>query len=149
MKIAVGCDHGGVVLKETILQILNERDIEYIDCGANVGESVDYPLYAKKVALLIQSGACDRGIVMCGTGIGISIVANKFKGIRATLCNDEFTAQMARQHNNSNCLALGGRVLTLDKAKQIVEVWLDTSFEGGRHEMRVGLISQIENENFK
>ncbi|MEG1609537.1 MAG: RpiB/LacA/LacB family sugar-phosphate isomerase, partial [Clostridia bacterium] len=92
---------------------------------------------------------CDRGIVMCGTGIGISIVANKFKGIRATLCHNEFTAQMCRQHNDSNCLALGGRIVTPAEAKKIVEIWLDTQFEGGRHAGRVGLISAIEDENFK
>lgn len=149
MKIAVGCDHGGIVLKDTILQTLKDRGIDIVDCGCFEGESVDYPLYAKAVALKIANGECDRGIVMCGTGIGISIVANKFKGIRATLCGDEFTAQMSREHNNSNCLALGGRVLTQDKAKKILEIWLDTPFGGDRHQKRVDLIEQIENENFR
>lgn len=149
MKIAIGCDHGGIVLKDTILQILNKRNIEFVDCGCFEGERVDYPTYAAKVARLVQSGQCERGIVMCGTGIGISVAANKFRGIRATLCHNAFTAEMSRRHNNSNCLALGGRDITTAEAEEITQIWLDTPFEGDRHSERLALINDMEVESFK
>lgn len=149
MKIAIGCDHGGIVLKSAIIELLNERKIEVKDCGCAEGESVDYPDYALKTAEAVASGACEKGIVLCGTGIGISIAANKVKGIRAAVCHDEFTAQMCAQHNNANILALGGRVLTPSQAVELVKIWLDTPFEGGRHCGRLDKISAIEEKYFK
>lgn len=148
MKIAIGCDHGGFVLKPAIVDTLKKREIEVIDCGCQ-GESVDYPDYALKVAELVSSGQADKGIVLCGTGIGISIAANKVKGIRAAVCHDEFTAQMCAEHNNANIIALGGRVLGVEKAVKMVEIWLDTEFGGGRHAGRVDKITAIENKYFK
>ena len=148
MKIAIGCDHGGYVLKPAIKELLASRNIEIVDCGCD-GESVDYPDYALKVAELVSQGKVDKGIVLCGTGIGISIAANKVKGIRAAVCHDEFTAQMCSEHNNANIIALGGRVLSVEKAVKMVAIWLDTPFAGGRHDVRVNKIMDIENKYFK
>jgi ribose 5-phosphate isomerase B len=137
MKIAIGCDHGGFVLKQPIIDLLKQMNHEIVDCGTQSADSVDYPEFAKKVAILVQKKQVDYGIVMCGTGIGVSIVANKFKGIRAALCHNLLTAEMARAHNDANVLALGGRVISPTLAQQIVEKFLTTAFEGGRHLRRV------------
>ena len=145
MKIAIGCDHGGYVLKDAVIACLKKRGIEVIDCGTTSTDSVDYPVFGEKVARLVAKGECEKGVVMCGTGIGISIAANKVKGIRCALCHDEYTAKMTAMHNNSNVLAMGGRVVTPEKAVQILENWLDTQFEGGRHIKRVDMLTEIEN----
>lgn len=142
--IALGCDHGGYELKQEIKQYLDEQKLEYIDYGCDSTASTDYPIYAKKVARAIQSGECDRGILICGTGIGISITANKFKGIRAALCTDCFCAEATRQHNDANVLALGGRVVGVGLALKIVDTFLNTPFSGDQR--HVNRISQIETE---
>ncbi len=146
MKIALGSDHGGYELKEILKKYLDEKGIEYTDYGTNSTESVDYPEFGQKVAEAVKSKECDRGIVCCGTGIGISISANKVPGIRCALCNDCYSARMSREHNNANVLALGARVLGRDLAIEIVDVWLKTEFQAGRHERRVNKISEIENK---
>ena len=117
-----------------------------MDMGTYSTESVDYPVYGKKVADAVAKGECDLGVVMCGTGIGISIAANKVKGIRAAVVTDEFMAEMTRRHNNANIIALGGRVITPEKAKSLVKAWYTAEFEGGRHQKRIDMITQIENE---
>lgn len=149
MKIAIGCDHGGIVLKPAVKQVLEDNEIEIIDMGCFDAKSVDYPDLALKVAEAILQGDADKGIILCGTGIGISIAANKVKGIRAAVCHDLFTAQMCAQHNDANILAMGGRVIGKELAAEMVQVWLDTPFEGGRHTGRVAKISEIENKYFK
>ncbi len=149
MKIAIGCDHGGIVLKAAIVDLLQQRGVAVTDMGCAQGESVDYPEYGLKVARAVAQGACDKGIVLCGTGIGISIAANKVKGIRAAVCHDVFTATMCAQHNDANVLAMGGRVLDEKTALRMVEAWLDTPFEGGRHVGRLDKIRAIEDEYFR
>ena len=144
MKIAIGSDHAGYDLKEIIKNYLIEKGYEVVDKGTNSRESVDYPIFGESVAETVAKGEADRGIVICGTGIGISISANKVKGIRAALCTNEYMARMARKHNDANVLALGARVLGVDLALSIVETFLNTEFEGGRHERRVHLIHNIE-----
>ena len=145
MKIAIGCDHGGYLLKQDILIWLEEHEIDYEDFGCYSTESVDYPIYGEKVARSVASGECDRGIVICTTGIGISIAANKVKGIRCALCGDSLSAEMTRRHNDANILAMGARVLGTGLALKIVDTFLTTDFESGRHARRVALISDIEN----
>lgn len=145
--IAIGCDHGGYALKKEIINYLNRKGLKFRDFGTFSEESVDYPIYAAKVAKAVVSGECDRGLLLCGTGIGISIAANKVKGIRAAACSEVYSAEMSRRHNNANILALGGRVLSPEKAVEIVDVWLNTEFEGGRHQRRVDLITEIEKES--
>lgn len=149
MKIAIGCDHGGIVLKEAILAELNKRGIEVIDKGCFDSSSVDYPDYGKKVAEAVACGEADKGILMCGTGIGISIAANKVKGIRCGVCHDVFTATMCAEHNDANVISMGGRVVSPRLAAQMVAAWLDTPFGGGRHAGRVAKITAIENKYFK
>ncbi len=149
MKIAIGCDHGGIVLKPAIKKVLENNGIDIVDMGCEDIKSVDYPDYALKVAEAVSKGEVDRGIILCGTGIGISIAANKVKGVRAAVCHDLFTAQMCAQHNNANVIAMGGRVINEELAGQMVQVWLDTPFEGGRHNGRVAKISEIESKYFK
>ena len=149
MKIALASDYAGYKLKLGLAEHLRRRQIDYIDFGCYSEERVDYVDFAVKALEAMTRGECDRAILVCGTGIGMGIVANKFKGIRATPCWDEYVAQMSRQHNNSNCLTLGGRVLPLDEAILIVDIWLDTPFEGGRHKERLVKISQIEERHFK
>lgn len=150
MKIAIGCDHGGFVLKEDIIQYLNSKSVEIIDFGVNTDkESVDYPDYAQKVAEAVSEKVADLGIVLCGTGIGISIAANKVKGIRCAVCHDEFTGEMCKKHNNANVISLGGRCLTKDKAVNIVKAWFESDFEGDRHQKRLDKIANIENKYFK
>jgi ribose 5-phosphate isomerase B len=142
--IALGCDHGGFELKQEIKAYLDGRNIAYKDFGCDSTAAVDYPVYAKKVAKAIQSGECEKGILICGTGIGISITANKFKGIRAALCTDCFCAEATRLHNDANVLALGGRVVGPGLAIKIVETFLNTPFSG--EERHVNRIAQIETE---
>lgn len=147
--IAIGSDHGGYKLKEEIKKYLEEKEIEYTDCGTFNEESVDYPEIAKTVALEVQGKQCDKGIVICRSGIGMSMVANKFRGIRCAKCNDEEEAKFSRMHNNSNVLAIGADYMDANKAIRIVRAWIATEFEGGRHEARVNIINEIENENMK
>lgn len=146
MKLVIGSDHGAVELKEEIKDLLKAEfsDVEVEDMGAFGKESVDYPDIAEKVCTPVAKGEADRGIVLCGTGIGISIAANKVKGIRAALCHETYTAKMSRQHNNANILAMGGRTTGPEIAKEIVRTWMTTEFEGGRHERRVNKIMALE-----
>ena len=141
--IALGCDHGGYELKQAVIRYLEEKHIEYKDFGCTSTESVDYPIYAKKVANAIQSGECEKGILLCGTGIGISIAANKYKGIRAALCCDCFSAEATRLHNDANVLALGGRVTGPGLAVKIADTFLNTPFSGGeRHARRIAMMEE-------
>lgn len=144
MKIAIGCDHGGITLKDSIVNYLEERGVQIEDFGTFGTESVDYPDFAYKVARSVADGKADKGILMCGTGIGISIAANKVNGIRCALCHNTETARLTALHNDSNILAMGGRVIDSDTAVNIVKTWLDTPFEGGRHVNRINKISEIE-----
>ncbi len=145
MKITIGSDHGAVELKEEVKKVLAEFDgISVKDIGTFGKESVDYPDIAEKVCAEVVSGAADRGIVLCGTGIGISISANKIKGIRCALCNEIYSAKMSREHNNANVLAMGGRVIGSEVAGQIVRTWITADFAGGRHERRVNKIMALE-----
>lgn len=139
----IASDHGGLELKQVIVEYLQSRGIETEDLGVHVGDSVDYPDYAALVAEPISKGRAEQGILVCGTGIGMSIAANKYPGVRAALVHDEFTAQMAREHNNANILVLGGRVLKPEIACRMVGVWLDNTFEGGRHQNRLDKIIQL------
>jgi ribose 5-phosphate isomerase B len=149
VKIAIASDHAGYELKEGILAYLSERGIQYEDFGCGPGEKVNYVEFGEKATKSVCSGQSDRAILVCGTGLGMAIVANKFKGIRATPCLDEYSTEMSRSHNDSNCLTLGGRILPLDEALNIVRIWLDTEFEGGRHQERLRKIFEIEERNFK
>ena len=144
MKIAIGCDHAGLELKNEIIKLLSGLGIDCIDYGTNTPESVDYPDFGEKVSGAVSSGEIERGILICGTGIGMSIVANKFPGIRASLCNDLFTAQMSRRHNDANVLVIGGRIVGKDLAKEIVKTWVNTPFDGARHVNRLKKITLIE-----
>jgi ribose 5-phosphate isomerase B len=148
-KIAIGADHAGFRLKEFVKKILQEKGFEVIDVGTYSEERCHYPEYAKKVASMVSRGEVKRGILICGSGIGMSIVANKFKGVRAALCHNIYSAKFSRLHNNSNILCLGGRVTGEDLTREIVETWLNTPFEGGRHQERLNIIAEIEEENFK
>ena len=141
MKIAVGSDHGGIHLKNHIREYLTAKGIEVLDCGTYTEESTDYPDYAAKVCQAINTGEAERGILVCGTGIGISIAANKIHGIRAALCGDVFSAQMSREHNNANVLCMGERVIGVGLAEMITDTWLQGEFAGGRHERRVDKIA--------
>lgn len=144
MKIAIGCDHAGTALKNEILPVLKELSVEWINFGTDTEESVDYPDFGEKVSDAVSSGKVDRGILICGTGIGMSIVANKFPGVRAALCSETFSAKMSRLHNDANILVLPGRVIDKETAKEIVKVWFTTPFEGGRHQGRLDKIKTIE-----
>ena len=141
---AIGSDHGGYALKQEIMKHLSERGIAYRDYGTYSEESCDYPDYGEAVGRAVASGECERGIVVCGTGIGISIAANKVRGVRCALCGDCFSAQMAREHNDANVLARGARVLGAGLALKIVDTFLDSAFAGGRHERRVAKLMAIE-----
>ncbi len=147
--IAIGCDYSGYSLKEEIKKYLDEKKISYKDMGCTLEERIDYPYTAEKVSEEVQSKQCDRGILICRSGIGMSICANKFKGIRCALCHNETIAKFSRLHNDSNILAFGADYVTASEAKNILKIWLETEFEGGRHEDRVNLISQIEDKNMK
>lgn len=144
MKIALGCDHGGYCLKSAIVEYLTSKGIEVLDFGTNSTDSVDYPQFALAVGKAVQSGKADKGILLCGTGIGISIAVNKVKGIRGAVVNDEFCAQKCAEHNNANVLCLGGRVVSSEKAVKLVDIWLNTPFAGGRHQRRIDMIKAIE-----
>lgn len=144
MKIAVGSDHGGFLLKNEIMKHLKEKDIDFVDFGCFTTESVDYPDIGQAVGEAVAGGEYEKGIICCGTGIGISISANKVPGVRAALCGDCFSAKASREHNNANVLALGERVIGVGLAKMIVDIWLGTEFQGGRHGRRVEKISKIE-----
>ena len=143
--IAIGNDHVGFELKEAVLEVLKEYKLEYKDYGAYSSDRADYPVYAQKVALAIANGECDRGILLCGTGVGISIAANKVKGVRAAVCSDTATARLVKQHNNANIIAFGQRIVGIELAKDIVKAYLEAEFEGGRHQTRVDMIHEIEN----
>lgn len=139
-KIVIGSDHGGFEYKEEIKKFLLEKGYKIIDVGTNSKESCDYPVFAKEAAQKIINGEADKGILICGTGIGMSITANKFKGIRAALCGDTFSARATRAHNNSNILCLGERVIGLGLAIDIINIWLNTEYEAGRHQKRIDMI---------
>lgn len=144
--LAIGCDHGGFELKNHIISYLKEQGVEIKDFGTYDENSVDYPDIAKKVCASITSGECERGILVCGTGIGMSIAANKVKGIRAAMCTDVYSAKMTKQHNNTNVLCLGGRVTGRELAFMICDTWLNEEFMGGRHQNRIDKITAIEQE---
>ncbi|MBO4894166.1 MAG: ribose 5-phosphate isomerase B [Clostridia bacterium] len=145
--IAVGCDHGGYELKLAVLKFLDEKGIEYKDFGTYSSESVDYPVYAEKVARAVVSGEYEKGLLFCGTGIGISIAANKIKGVRAACCSDKFSVEMTRLHNNANILCLGGRVVTPEQGIELVDIFLSTQFSGDeRHQRRIDLVTALENK---
>lgn len=147
MKIVLASDHGGFLLKEAIREHLSNKGYIIVDIGAYNTDSVDYPDFGRKAAEMVAGKEADKGIIVCGTGIGISIAANKVKGIRCALCTNEFMAKMSRMHNNANMLALGERVLGKGVALDIVDIWLSTEFEGGRHENRVNKLMNIENKD--
>lgn len=142
--IAIACDHAGIDLKPAIIEVLNELGLEYRDFGTNSHESVDYPIYGARAAHAVADGTCDRGIVLCGTGVGIGIAAGKVRGIRCVCCSDTYSARMSRLHNNANMLSLGARVVGTELAKDIARVWLTTEFEGERHARRVGLLEKLD-----
>ena len=143
MLIAIASDHGGFELKEKVKEHLRERNVKFVDLGTNSTESVDYPVYGKACAEAVASGKAERGIVICGTGIGISMAANKVKGIRCGLCTSVEMAKLTRQHNNANMLAMGGRILETDTAFAIVDAFIDTQFEGGRHKRRTDMLDEM------
>ncbi len=146
MTIAIGSDHGGVDLKNFLVEILRSRGLQVEDLGTNGNDSVDYPDFARLVALKVAQGEVDRGVLICTNGIGMSIMANKFPKVRAALVHDLTGARMSREHNNSNILVLGGSVTKKRLAEKIMEIWLETPFSGGRHQRRVDKIAQIEQE---
>lgn len=146
--IAIGCDHGGINIKNAVIEYMKENGIAYKDFGCYTTESVDYPVYAYQVAKTVADGEAELGIICCGTGIGVSMAANKVKGIRAAVCSDEFCAEMTRRHNNANVMCMGGRVIDEEKAVKLASIFLNTPFEGDRHEKRVNMITEIENGTF-
>ena len=145
MKIAMGNDHSAIELKNIIKEFAESKGYEVIDFGTNTPESCDYPVFGEKVGRAVASGEADLGIVICGTGVGISLAANKVKGIRACVCSEPYTAKLSKMHNNSNVLAFGARVVGSEMAKMITEEWLDAKYEGGRHQRRVDMLMEIEN----
>ncbi len=145
--IAVGCDHGGFELKLAVLKYLEEKGIEYKDFGTYSADSVDYPVFAEKTANAVVSGECELGLLFCGTGIGISMAANKVKGVRAACCSDKFSVEMTRLHNNANILCLGGRVVSNEEGVELVDIFLKTPFSGDeRHQKRIDMVMAIENK---
>ena len=149
MKIAIACDHGGYKLKNVLMKELVSKGYEVVDYGCYNEDSVDYPDYAVKAARAVQSGECEKGVVVCGTGIGVSITANKVHGIRCALVHDVFSAKATRAHNDTNMLAMGQRVIGEGLAVEILNAWLDTEYEGGRHDARVAKVMAIEEEESK
>lgn len=149
MKIALGNDHAGLSLKSCVIEFLKSKQIEIVDYGTNNLNQCYSPPIAEKVARSVLEGESDKGILICGTGVGMSLAANKIKGIRCAVCSEPYTAKMSRAHNNTNVLALGGRVLGHELAKMIVDIWIDTEFEGGRKQHSYDLITEIENREFK
>ncbi|MCR5137149.1 MAG: ribose 5-phosphate isomerase B [Oscillospiraceae bacterium] len=144
MKLAIGNDHVAIEMKNEILAHLEGKGIEVVDVGTNSTERFNYPISGYKVARLVADGAVDGGILICGTGVGISLAANKVRGIRACVCSEPYTARLSRQHNNSNIIAFGARVIGIETAKMIVDEWLKAEYEGGRHQTRVDMIAEIE-----
>lgn len=143
--IAIGCDHAGIDLKPAVIEVLEELKLPYQDFGTTTHDSTDYPIYGEKAARAVASGVCERGIIMCGTGIGIGIAANKVHGIRCAMCSDCYSAKMSREHNNANMIALGARVVGTELAKMILRTWLSTDFAGGeRHSRRVGELITLD-----
>ena len=147
MKIAIGNDHTAIEMKREIKAYLEAKGHEIINIGTDSGEVSDYPVYGEKIALAVTSCKADLGIAICGTGVGISIAANKVRGIRCVVCSEPYSAMLSRRHNDSNMLALGARVVGSEMAKMIVDAWLDAVFEGGRHQKRVDLVMDIERRN--
>jgi len=147
MRIALGADHAGVALKNDVKRLLAERGVDAVDFGTSSTDSVDYPDFAAKVAEAVADGGCDRGILLCGSGLGMAIAANKVAGIRAVPVSDEISAKLSREHNDANVLALGARVTPADVARRIVNVFLDTPFAGGRHQQRLDKIRGLEPQN--
>ena len=145
MKIAMGNDHSAIELKNIIKEFVESKGYEVIDFGTNTPESCDYPVFGEKVGRAVASGEADLGIVICGTGVGISLAANKVKGFSACVCSETYTAKLSKMHNNSNVLAFGARVVGSEMAKMITEEWLDAKYEGGRHQRRVDMLMEIEN----
>ena len=145
MKIAMGNDHTAIEMKQAIKEHLEGRGFEVLDLGTNSTESCDYPVYGEKVGRAVVDGQADLGITICGTGVGISLAANKVKGVRACVCSEPYTAKLSRMHNDSNVLAFGARVVGVEMAKMITDAWLDAEFEGGRHQRRVDILMDIEN----
>lgn len=145
MKLSLACDHGAYALKEHLKAYLIQQGHDVTDCGTNSTDSCDYPDYGRPATRLVADGACERGIVLCTTGIGMSLVANKVKGIRCALCGDPFSAEMTRRHNNANMLAMGAGIVGPNLAERIVDVFLTTEFEGGRHQRRIDKVMETEN----
>lgn len=143
--IAVACDHAALDMKRDLLQLLDEMGLEYHDYGTYSEDSCDYPVFAARAAKAVASGECDRGLLICGTGVGVSLAANKVKGIRCVVCSEPYSAELSRRHNNANMLAVGARVIGTELARMIVRTWLTTEFEGGRHQRRVDMITALEN----
>ena len=144
MEIAIGSDHIGYPLKMHILKYLREKEHTVVDCGTDSEERCDYPVYGQRVARMVQAGEAEAGILICGTGVGISLAANKMRGIRAVVCSESYSAALARQHNNANVLAFGARVVGQAVAEQIVDAFLAAQYEGGRHQRRIDMLSAIE-----
>lgn len=144
MKLAIGNDHAAVEMKNEILAYLESRGVQVLNVGTDTVERFDYPVAAYRAAKLVASGEADGGVLICGTGVGIGIAANKVKGIRCCICSDPYTAKLSKIHNNANMIAFGARVIGIETAKMIVDEWMNAAFEGGRHEQRVALISEIE-----
>ena len=149
MKIGIGNDHSALELKAEIVEFLKEKGHEVVDYGTYTAESCDYPAYGEAVGRAVASGEVEQGILICGTGLGISLAANKVKGIRAALCTNEFCAEMTRRHNNANVLCMGGKVVDRETGLKLVKIFLETEFEGGRHQRRIDQIAQIENETLQ
>ena len=147
MKIAMGNDHTAIEMKQAVKEFVETMGYEVVDFGTNETASCDYPVFGEKVGRAVASGEADLGIVICGTGVGISLAANKVKGIRACVCSEPYTARLSKMYNNSNVLAFGARVVGIEMAKMITEEWLKAEYEGGRHQRRVDLITEIENKN--
>ncbi len=147
--IAIACDHGGYELKEEVKKYLDEKEIKYKDFGCNSDERTDYPLYAEPAVKAVQSKECDKAILICGTGFGMTMVANKFKGIRCASCWNEEVAKLLKAHNNANVIALPGRFINVSQAVAILRAWLGTEFMGGRHADRLEMIKEIEDKNMK
>ena len=143
--IAIACDHAGIDLKPAVIEVLDELGLEYKDLGTYSHDSVDYPIYGVKAARAVADGLCERGILLCGTGVGIGIAASKVKCIRCVICSDTYSAKMSRQHNDANMLSLGSRVVGSELAKDIVRIWLATPCEGGRHARRVDMLKKLDN----
>ena len=145
MKIAIGNDHTAIEMKNAIVDHLLERGFDVLNLGTDSPETCDYPVYGEKVGRAVVSGEADLGIAICGTGVGISLAANKVKGIRACVCSEPYTAKLSRMHNDSNVLAFGARVIGIEMAKMITDEWLDAEYQGGRHQRRVDMVMDIEN----